>query len=431
MWSVYLDTHPVRVVSTALLGHASRRAHYGPLAPLRARKLSRPALPGRRWVRVRNHMAGISHDDLQLVHLDLDPHVAALAPPRPSRIYLGREVVGEVVEVGSGVQFLRPGDRVAYQTDQCCATREIEPPCRQCAFGSYALCENRYLPGPQATGGGWSDEMVVHERQLFLVPDGLADEQAALLEPAAAGVHAALRGLPQPGDNVLVIGADSIGLLTTQAVHALGPEGMTIAAVASHPFQAEMAARMGAEHVLYDEDLSAAVVRLTGAQRFHGRGGSELMMGGFDVVYDTVGTSATLQNALRWTRAGGAVVLVGDRLEPLQVDLTPIWFQEIVLIGSIAHGAENTPGTRAAAALGRERGGRESTFQLAARLVRERRLTPERLITHRFPLREVRRAVETARDKDEHRAIQVMLDMRDPTGLDQDDAEILTDEESD
>ena len=91
------------------------------------------------------------------VVLEMDPHVAAQAAPRPARIYLGREVVGEVVEVGPEVQFLRPGDRVAYQSDQCCATREIEPPCRQCAFGSYALCENRYLPGPQATGGGWSD----------------------------------------------------------------------------------------------------------------------------------------------------------------------------------------------------------------------------------------------------------------------------------
>jgi 2-desacetyl-2-hydroxyethyl bacteriochlorophyllide A dehydrogenase len=429
MWSVYVDPHPVRVVSTALLGRASRRAHYGPLAPLRAHKLHRPALPGKRWVRVRNRMAGISSADLQLIHLEMDPHVVAMAAPRPARMYLGREVVGEVVEVGASTQFLRPGDLVAYQTDQCCATREIEPPCPYCTIGNYALCENRYLPGPQAVGGGWSDEMVVHERQLFLVPDGLADEQAALLEPCATAVHAVLRHLPQPNDTALVIGAGTLGLLTAQAVHALGPEGVVITAMARHPFQVEMAARMGAEHVLYDEDLSAAVVRLTGAQRFAGRGDNELLLGGFDVVYDTVGTSDTLQNALRWTRAGGKVVLVANRLEPMQLDLTPIWFKEIDLIGAVAHGAENAPGTRAAAALGRERGGRDSTFQVAARLVRERLLTPERLITHRFPLREVRRAVETARDKAEHRAIKVMLDMRDPTGLDQLDAEIVTEEE--
>jgi L-iditol 2-dehydrogenase len=429
MWSVYLDTHPVRVMGTTLAGRVSRRAAYGPLAPLRARNLGRQSLPGKRWVRVRNHMAGISDADVHLVHLEIDPRVAPLAAPSQPRLYLGREVVGEVVEIGPAVHFLRPGDFVAYQNDQCCATHDIEPPCRHCVVGNYALCENRYLPGPQTVGGGWSDEMIVHEQQLFLVPDGLADEQAALLEPAAAGVHAALRRLPQPGDIALVIGAGTLGLLTTQAVQALGPEGATITTLAHHPFQVEMAARMGAEHVLYDEDLTAAVIRLTGAQRVHGSSGGDVLIGGFDVVYDTLGTAATLQNALRWTRAGGVVVLAGSHSPPMHVDLTPVWSQEVDLIGATAHGSENVPGTRAAAGLSHGPGGRESTFQIAARLVRERRLTPERLITHRFPLREVRRAVATARDIAEHRTIKVMLDMRDPTGLDQPDAEILTEED--
>lgn len=423
MWTVYLDTQPVRVVSTALLGRVSRRAYYGPLAPLRTRNVARAALPGKRWVRIRNRMAGVCGTDVHLVHLDGDPRIAPAAAPT-SRIYLGHEVIGEVTEVGPGVQFLRVGDRVAYQSDQNCATREVEPPCRHCAVGNYALCDNRYLPGPQAIGGGWSEEMVLHERQVFLVPDGVADEQAALLEPCAVGVHAALRRPPQPGEHVLVIGAGTIGLLTTQAVQALSPEGTSITNLARYPFQVEMAARMGANQVLYDEDLSASVARITGAQRYKGQLGAELMIGGFDVVYDTVGSSTTLQNALRWTRAGGAVVLIGAHLAPLRADLTPIWHQEVDLIGSMAHGTENAPATRAAA-LGRDLGGRESTFQIAARLVRDRKLTPERLITHRFPVREVRRAVATARNKAEHRTIKVMLDMRDPSGMDALDEEAL------
>lgn len=419
MWSVYLDTHPLRVSVTTLLGRVSRRAYYGPLAPLRTRGMGRPALPDTRWVRVRNRMAGIGGADLRLVHLEGDGHVAALSAPHPPRSYLGREVVGEVVEVGPAAQFLRPGDRVAYQTDQCCATREMEPPCRQCAVGNYAFCEYRYLPGPQPIGGGWSDEMVVHERQVFLVPDSLTDEQAALLEPCAVAVHATMRRLPQPGEKALVIGAGSIGLLTTQALQALGPEGIVITTMAHHPFQVEMAARMGATHVIYDEDLAAAVVRVTEAQRISGSHGGELLVGGFDVVYDTIGDATSLQNALRWAREGGAVVLVGARPRPLSLDLTPIWYREVTLIGSWSHGTENAPGAKGAAALHGTRGGRESTFQLAARLIRERQLTPERLITHRFPLREVRRALETAHERAENRAIKVMLDMRDPTGLDQ------------
>ena len=408
MLSAYLDTNPARVVGTRLLGYASRRAYFGPLAPLRVRRLSKPALSGRRWVRVRNTMAGIAGSDLDLVQLQADPRVSPLAAPRVPRVYLGREVVGEVVEIGPEVEFFRVGDRVAYQLDQCCLTRDVEPPCRHCAVGNYALCESRYLPGAKSVGAGWSEEMVVHERQLFLVPDSLPDEQAALLEPTAVAVHAALRHRTQPGDQALVIGTDTLGLLTIQALRALTPN-VGVTALPLHPYQVETATRMGAARILYPEDGSHGVARLTGATTLRNRLGAELVIGGFDIVYDTVGSPLTLQNALRWARESGVVALVGKRLLPMQVDLTPVWNQEVTLVGALAHGTENWPGGEA---LGAEAGGRVSTFALAAALMRDSRLTPERLITHRFPLREVRRALETARDQVEHRALKVLLDIR-------------------
>jgi threonine dehydrogenase-like Zn-dependent dehydrogenase len=410
MWSAYLDTNPVRVTVTRMLGRASRRAYYGPLAPLRARSIGKAGLPGRRWVRVRNLMAGIAEGELALIHLAADPRVSVAALPRQARLYLGREVVGEVVDVGPQVEFLRVGDRVAYQLDQCCATRDIEPLCRHCATGNYNLCENRYLPGGEAIGGGWGDEMIVHERQLFLVPDNLSDEQAALLEPAAAGVHAALRHQPKPGENVLVIGAGTLGLLTTQAIRVLSPNA-NIAVLARHPFQIEMATRMGAMRILSVEGSTAEVARLTEAQHFRRRLGAEMLVGGFDAIYDTIGDAASLESALRWVRGGGAVVLVGARMWPMHLDLTPVWHQEIALIGAVGHGTESWPGGAGLTNWG-DNGGRVSTFALAAALIREHRLTPQRLITHRFPLREVRRAVQTARDEAEHRAIKVLLDIR-------------------
>ncbi|HUY79158.1 MAG TPA: alcohol dehydrogenase catalytic domain-containing protein, partial [Ktedonobacterales bacterium] len=149
MLSAYLEQSATRVGMTRLLGRVSRRAYFGPLAPLQVRQIGRGPLPGRRWVRVRNTLAGVAEDDVERVRLQVDPSVSLQAPPQPRRQFLGREVTGEVVEVGSDVQFLRVGDRVAYQLDQCCATRGVEPLCRQCAVGAYNLCENRYLPGPE------------------------------------------------------------------------------------------------------------------------------------------------------------------------------------------------------------------------------------------------------------------------------------------
>jgi threonine dehydrogenase-like Zn-dependent dehydrogenase len=409
MWSAYYDANPARAWTTRLLGSLSRRAYYGPLAPFRARSIPSAALPGRRWVRVRNALAGVSDDDLNLIHLAASLRVSPMAAPRRRRTFLGREVVGEVAEIGPEVEFLRIGDRVVYQTDQCCATENVEPPCAQCAAGNYTLCENRYLPGPEPVGGGWSDEMVLHERQLFLVPDQLSDEQAALIAPTASALHTILRNQPPPGGQALVIGGGASGLLLIQALRALQPNS-AITVRPMHGFQVGFATQSGATNVLESEDV-AAVAHVTGAKYFKTRLGAELLVGGFDVVYDSVGSASSLQHALRWAREGGTVVLAGRRLAPVDADLTPLWHREITLAGVQAHGTENWPGGLGPSGWGVD-GGRVSTFALAAAMLRDRRIAPERLITHRFPLREARRAVATAQDEATHRAVKIVLDMR-------------------
>lgn len=411
MYSAYLDLSPTRVRGARALGRVSRRVYFGPLAPLRVRRLPTPKLPGGRWVRVRNIVSGIALDEVERTLVTWDPKVAPQAAPRPSRIYLGRQVVGEVVEAGPETQLLRVGDRVVYQSGQCCATREIEPPCRLCAMGSYALCENRYQPGPEQIGGGWSDEMVVHERQLFLTPDGLLAEQAALLEPAAEALRGALRYHPEPDDLALVLGAETPGLLLTQALRALAPS-LSVTVAPQHSYQVEVATRMGATRILYPEDGDDAVARMTTGKLYRSRAGAQLMMGGFDVVYETLGTEESLRQALLWAREGGTVVLAGHPQRWMRLDPTLIWSREVSLLGVVAHGAENWPGgVEFAPAI--VSGGRVSTFTLAAQMMRDNLLTPERLVTHRFPLREARIAVAAMRDRVEHKAVQALLDIQD------------------
>lgn len=411
MWSAYIDTNGARALITRPLGGVSRRAYFGPVAPLRTRASGPVPLPDSHWVRVRNFVAGISTDDLQLIRLISDRRVSPSAVPLPNRIYLGREVAGQVIEVGPGVRFLREGDRVSYQFDKCCATQDIEPPCPHCATGSFHLCENRYLPGPDVIGGGWSDEMVVHERQLFLVPDHLTNEQAALLQPCARAVHAVLRHQPSPGMQVLVVGTGADGLLVIQALRALAPNS-NITALPDQAFQVELATLSGAARILYKVDGTAGVARLTGAKHFHIRSGAELLVGGFDMVYDTTGTAQSLQHSLRWVRDGGTVVLVGRQPAMMHIDLTPLWHREVSLVGTLAHGTESWPGGIGAASWGVD-GGRASTFTVAAALIRDRRMAPERLISHRFPLRDLRRAAATANEYALHRAVKIVLDTRD------------------
>lgn len=405
MLSVFLKASSTRAGMTRTLGRFSRRAYYGAFAPLRTQRIPTPALPGSQWVRVRNHIAGISRHDLATIELLTNPTVSLAAMHQPRRLYLGHQVVGEVVEIGPDAELLRPGDRVVWQCDPCCPTRNIEPQCPSCAAGNYSLCAYRYTPTtPLPTGGGWSEEMVLHERQLFLVPDALPDEQAALLEAAARAVHAALRRQPQPGEQALVIGTDVEGLLLIQALRAFAPNA-NIAALLDAPYHAEMAARMGASQTIQANEAPEGIARVAGSKRLSNSRGAELFVGGFDIVYDTVGSEKSLQSALRWTRPEGAVVLVGQQPMPLHLDLTPIWHAEVTLYGAFAPGTE-----RWQTETGRGNG-RISSFALAASLIRERRLTPERLVTHRFPFREFSRALVALQHVEEHQTLQVLLDM--------------------
>ena len=401
MWTSTLELSPRRVILTQVFGRVWHGAYFSSFAPLQVQNLPRQTLPAPNWVRVRNRLAGICGSDLPLVYVDRDFRIAPAALPSNRHSYPGHEVVGEVIEVGNDVEYLQVGDRVVLQSGPNCLSTGAQTLCRSCASGNYNLCERvSQLSGPQPIGGGWSEEMLLHEQQLFRVPPAMSDEQAVLLEPSAVALHAVLRRLPRPGEQVLIIGAGTIGLLTLQVIRALAPQA-TVSMMARYAFQIEQATRMGAAHILYPQDSYKGVARTTGAQLYSGMFGNKMLLGGFDVIYDTIGSRQTVFDSLRWTRAGGTVVVVGLSLHTMPMDLTPIWYQEINLTGTYGHGTENWPiGTQE----------RYSTFAIAAALIENQQLHPEKLITHRFALSDYRAAFSTATGKSRSRAIKIVFD---------------------
>ena len=165
-----------------------------------------------------------------------------------------------------------------------------------------------------ATSGGWAGVCLAHESQLHAVPDGLSDRAASLLEPfacAAHGVERALEGLRDRSPHtVLVAGAGPLGLLTILALRASGCTGHLLA-VARHPRQQERALRFGATQVVSPDEAPAAVRRLVRAVRLEPDQGPSFLLDGVDVAFECAGTPSALDLALRTTRAGGRVVLVG------------------------------------------------------------------------------------------------------------------------
>jgi threonine dehydrogenase-like Zn-dependent dehydrogenase len=144
-----------------------------------------------------------------------------------------------------------------------------------------------------------------------------------------------------------------VGILTLLALRELTGAGR-ITVVAKHPGQRDLARRFGATDVVGPQEAVGALRRTTHAFRLRPERGRPFLLGGVDVAYDCVGSTQSLDLALRTTRAGGRVVLAG--LPVAGADLTPVWFRELEVLGAYASGTENGDG------------GRRRTFDMAAEL---------------------------------------------------------------
>ena len=396
MKALYVDNRLDKILALKATSRINRMAALGPLSPLRYAKVPEPDLPGPNWLKVRNISCGLCGTDIHLVFMDMDPKCFPAALPGLPRIYLGHEVVGEVTQVGAGVDTVSPGDRVALRVDwPSCFQMELMPPCRQCADGSYMLCERLGVKElPRDTGGGFSPWMVLHKSQPFVVPAQLGLEDALLIEPTAVAVHSVNRAELKASDRILVIGAGTIGLLLVAVLRRKFPDAI-IECLARHPYQQALAERMGATVVSSEGNLYARIAQRTGARHIRGYLGNEILLGGYDVIFDSVGNDRTLQDGLRWVKGGGQLVLVGINFAPGKIDYTPIWNQEISVLGVNSHGTEAD--------------GRDS-FEYAAELLLKGLVTPADFITHRFPMKHYKKAIKTFLDKKQSRAVKIVLD---------------------
>ena len=390
MRTIYFDVNIPKVLITKALRRVWPGVIWSPVSPSRFATLPEPPLPGPRWIRVSNRQCGICATDLTLLLVQADPGVSIAALPGLKRFYLGHEAVSDVVETGPEVTTVQVGDRVIMDTrftGPTCFSQEISPPCFHCSVGNSARCENQSRGvGSVGVGGGWGDIYTAHESEVFKIPDGFPDDQAILVEPTSVAARAVLRRIPKASERVLVIGCGIIGLLTVHVTRIVAPR-THITAIARYSHQATMARRLGADEVISDGDTYEEIARLTSGHLYVGPLNNKMLLGGYDVIYDIVGTAQTIKDSLRWARAGGTVVVVGISPRLMKTDLSPIWHQEVNLIGSVVHGIEEWHGQRI------------HGFDLAMQWMQDGILSTDGFITHRFPLKEYKRATATATDK--------------------------------
>ncbi|MGJ4842872.1 zinc-dependent alcohol dehydrogenase family protein [Leifsonia sp. Le1] len=254
--------------------------------------------------------AWAGHDDT--VHL---PHVP------------GHEFAGTIAALGDGVTGWRVGDRVTAPFVNGCGA------CSWCASGQSQVCPNQTQPG--FTHWGSHAELVAiraADLNLVAVPDSLDDDAAASLGCRFATAYRAvrMRAAVRPGEWVAVYGAGGVGLSAVMIAAALGAR---VVAVDRNPAALDLAARLGAEHVvLADPSTPATITDLTG--------------GGADVSIDAVGSSTTSTDAVLSLRRRGRHVQVGllsaDQLPVLPLDRVLAW--ELDILGSHGMSAADYPG---------------------------------------------------------------------------------------
>ena len=401
MKAIYVDKHIPNMLMTKAIATIWPGFVWTPLSASRVKEFPDPPLPGPRWLRLKNDRCGICSTDLSLLFVQADPALAPAALPGVSRFWLGHEAVSVVTEAGPGVTHFRAGDRVIMDTHfygANCHILGINPPCCYCTDGQPIFCLNNSEPGPRGVGGGFGDSYIAHETAVYQVPDWLSADQAMMAEPTAIAVHGVLRNPPQPGDKVLVLGAGVIALLYVAVLRALCPE-VEITVIARYPHQQEMAEFLGAKNILTDRTSYQEIAQITGGQFFSAPLNKGIVTGGFDIVYDCVGTPQTTTDALRWTRANGTVVMVGLHMKPMKnIDLSLVWYHQVNLIGAYVHGMDTWNGQQ------------KHSYEWVLNLFQEDKLPVEGLITHRFPYKDYKEAIRVAMSKGEEKAIKVMFE---------------------
>jgi alcohol dehydrogenase len=304
-----------------------------------------------------------------------DLHILAGDVPsvRDGRI-LGHEAIGTVVDVGSAVRTIGPGDRVLISSISACGS------CRYCREAHYGQCLG---------GGGWilghtyDGAQAEYVRVPFAdtsthpVPDGVADEDALMLSellPTGYEVGVLKAGV-WPGDVVVVIGCGPVGLTAMMGARLFSPSH--IVAIDRADARLEAAKGFGADIMVSDAagDPLPVVRSVTDGL-------------GADVVIEAVGRPETFELAMRLGRPGARVANVGVHGKPAALHLEDQWTRDITLTTGLV-----------------------DTYSVPAllRLLASQQLDARKLVTHRFGFADFERAYDVFARSADTGALKVVL----------------------
>ncbi len=385
-----------REAASAIGGRVNRRAFVSGLAPVRLEDVDELPPPAQDWVRVETTFSGLCGSDVKQILLNGardNPLTALVSFPH----VLGHEAVGRRADTG---------ERVVLNPWLSCGPRGVTEPCEACQQGRYPWCRNFragdlpvsiHLGNCAGAAGAHAERFAAHPSQLFAIPDSVSDDAAVLADPVSVSLRTILLAPPSDGQPVLVYGSGTLAFAAIALLRHLYP-GTEVWAATRPGARADLAVRLGAHAALSSvpDELVAQVARRVGATPLEPWSKRDWLQDGPAIVYDTIGSTETVETSLRLLATGGTLVISGVE-PPKRFEWTPLYFKELHVIGSNGFGVEEVGGVAKHAM--------EHYLDFAANGLD---LTP--VITHRFPLERWDQAVLTIKNSRHTGAVKVLLD---------------------
>ncbi len=258
-------------------------------------------------VLIRVRKTSICGTDLHIHHWDAWAQATIPVP-----MVVGHEFMGEIAAVGPGVKGLEVGQRVAGEGHVTCGH------CRNCKGGRREFCHNHTGVGVTRPGA-FAEYVVIPAQNVFIVPEHISDDVAAVLDPLGNATHTALC-FDVVGEDVLITGAGPIGVLAAAIVRHVGARHVVVTDI--NPYRLGMAAAHGASRVVdvRSEQLAPVMAALG-------------MTEGFDVGLEMSDAEAAFNQMLDSMNHGGRIAVLGIPAGPMTLDVNDVIFKGLNIQG--------------------------------------------------------------------------------------------------
>jgi len=272
--------------------------------------------------------------------------IAKVDPSRP--LIMGHEASGTIHEVGSAVSSLKVGDRVAIEPGYPCRR------CTTCKAGRYNFCPGMtFAASPPYSHGMLTKYKSMPEDFCYKLPDFLGLDEAVIVEPLAVAVHVCRLADIRIGQNVVVFGAGTVGLLCASVSKAMGAG--KIISVDIDTRRLEFAQRFAANGIFQpsknatSEEIAKAIQEMYDLDE------------GADTVLEATGAETCIEAGIHVLKKGGTFIQAGLGKPKIQFSIATLSEKEINMKGCFRYNAGD--------------------FDLAMHLLGERKVSVKELIS--------------------------------------------------